>query len=240
MPVKAGTLLIAGSGAIVLWAGLKGKNIFGPNGVLRAVITGKDPNSAASANQISPLADNGQSQPYWNPAGALSDTGSTIDGDALQYQGFPYKWAGAPGTQKGSLASGTDCSGFVNAVIGRDLGLAIPGYRAGTYDGSSHGPATVQWWSTGLCSTISQSQAQPGDLFVWWTHMGVYIGNGQIISALDTTSGVIITSVTGATPPAESKLLRVRRYNGPTNAGTVPPRTYGPQNVGAAPSITGA
>jgi len=184
MPGKAGPLIIVGTGAIVIWSGLKGKNIFGPNGVLRAVLTGKDLASAASANTINALA---VPNPYgyglyggqWSGPSSTATTDSAIANDALQYQGAPYQWGGAPGTQKGIFKS--DCSGFVNAVIGRDLGMAIPGYRAGTYDGSSHGPATFQWWAWGGCTTISQSQAQPGDLFVWWTHMGVYIGNGQII-----------------------------------------------------------
>ena len=49
MPVKAGYLLLTGGGAIVVWAGLKGKR---PSEVLRSLISGKAPSTAQTAALI--------------------------------------------------------------------------------------------------------------------------------------------------------------------------------------------
>lgn len=49
MPVKGGYLLLTGSGAILLWSGLKGKSW---SSVLRNLVAGKDPTTAAASNTI--------------------------------------------------------------------------------------------------------------------------------------------------------------------------------------------
>lgn len=140
-----------------------------------------------------------------------------IASDAMAYQGHSYIYGGAPGTNG---QSGWDCSSFCNWVIGHDLSGAIPGFKAGSYTGAVHGPATGSWLTTGLCSTISigkvTSAAQPGDLIVWQTHMGIYTGNGDMISALNSQLGTRVTTVSGGAPGGE--LLTVRRYNSSLSA----------------------
>lgn len=49
MPIKAGLLLLTGGGAIAVWAGLKGKQ---PSEVLRALVSGKAPGTATTADLI--------------------------------------------------------------------------------------------------------------------------------------------------------------------------------------------
>jgi len=105
-------------------------------------------------------------------------------------------------------------------VIGHDLGLAIPLYAAGTYTGADHGPPTGAWLLWGGATTIGHdaSVAQPGDLCVWQTHMGIAIGGGQMVSARSATAdpptGVGAIAHGG---PAGQQLF-VRRLNARTSS----------------------
>jgi cell wall-associated NlpC family hydrolase len=95
---------------------------------------------------------------------------------AMRYLGIPYVWGGAS-------PSGFDCSGLVMYVYAQ-LGISL-----GHYTGA-------QWGET---LPISSSQAQPGDLvfFSGVSHVGIYIGNGQMINAPHTGSVVRIDSIGG-------------------------------------------
>lgn len=135
-------------------------------------------------------------------------TNPQIASDGMRYQGHAYLYGGAPGS---SGSQPWDCSSFVNWVIGHDLGGAIPGYKAGAYTGAVHGPPTTSWLTSGLCSTISKANAQPGDLVVWQTHMGIYTGGGNMISALDEALGTRVTTVSGGAPGGEVAFYK--RYN---------------------------
>src|ERR1700722_1076190 len=53
MPVKAGYVVIAGGGAVLIWSGLNGKKI---SSVIRDLLNGHAPGTAASANPISTTA----------------------------------------------------------------------------------------------------------------------------------------------------------------------------------------
>lgn len=87
--------------------------------------------------------------------------------------GTPYVWGG-------SSPGGFDCSGFVSYV------LTQSGVR-------NVGRATAQGLYN-LCSHVSMSEARPGDLIFFTgtysssnpvTHVGIYVGNGQMIHAGD-------------------------------------------------------
>ena len=95
---------------------------------------------------------------------------------AMRYLGVPYVWGG-------SSPSGFDCSGLVMYVYAQ-LGISL-----GHYTGA-------QWGET---LPISPSQAQPGDLvfFNGVSHVGIYIGGGQMINAPHTGSVVRIDSIGG-------------------------------------------
>jgi hypothetical protein len=100
--------------------------------------------------------------------------------------------------------------------VGHDNGLAIPFYRVGGYNGSAHGPDTLAWLGWGGCVTVGNtgSVAQPGDLCVWQTHMGIAIGGGQMISAQNSASGTQVSGIDGFVP----ELLFVRRLKAVTQS----------------------
>jgi peptidoglycan DL-endopeptidase CwlO len=94
---------------------------------------------------------------------------------ALKYLGIPYQWGGAsPGT-------GFDCSGLVMYVFAQ-LGVQLPHFAAGQY---------------GYGSPVSRDQLQPGDLvfFDGLSHVGIYIGNGEMVHAPQTGDVVKITAI---------------------------------------------
>jgi peptidoglycan DL-endopeptidase CwlO len=192
----------AAIGIAFVYSALKGKSFLS---VLQGTIKGKNPKTIPVTQNITAT----------NLTGALSSVtsisagaaGSGISADAIKYVGAGYVWGGAPAKGVGNW----DCSSFTNWVCGHDLGLPIPGHAAGTYDGSSHGPPTDVWLLWGGLKFVSHSSAdaQPGDLCIWQTHMGIALGNGQMISALNSDKGTLVTSIDGIVP---GELLYVRRY----------------------------
>ena len=204
MPIKSGYLIAAGGGALLLWSGIQGKNF---STVLRDLISGKKPKQISAELTAYPIqtspaafsADAGVSA-----SGATTSTGSAIADDALQYNGAGYTWGGVPG----ATGRTWDCSSFVNAVVGRDLHLAIPLYKPGSYHGQSHGPTTGIWLVWSGAFTIHRANAAPGDIVVWPTHMGIVTGPGRMISAYDTARGTIETSIGGGGPIGEMYIIR--------------------------------
>ena len=144
-----------------------------------------------------------QSQLNISTTAAVSgNTNSSIANDALRYQGAGYVWGGAPAQGIGNW----DCSSFVNWVVGHDLGMAIPGYGAGSYAGTSHGPTTILWFSWNGARTISRGQCQAGDLVCFVTHMGIAVSGSQFISAEDPARGTRVDAIDGFM--AEPMLIR--------------------------------
>lgn len=211
MPIKGGYLLAAGGGIVLLYAGIKGK---GAPQVLRSVISGQDPQATLTAYPIetSPQAYTTDSAvPAHGTTGAA---GQQIADTARLGISGAYVWGGAPGWGKGHW----DCSSFCNAVIGRDLGLAIPLFKAGTYHGQSHGPNTVVWLAWTGAFTINRRDAAPGDLAIWQTHMGIIVDNGDhMVSALNSNLGTKETTIKGGAPFMEK--LFVRRLKAVTPGG---------------------
>ena len=100
---------------------------------------------------------------------------------ALQFVGNRYVWGGT------SLTNGIDCSGFTMQVYAR-YGVGLPHHAASQ-------PA--------YGNRISASEAKPGDLFFYGSgssisHVGIYIGNGQIAS--NARTGIKISSAYYRTP----------------------------------------
>ena len=96
---------------------------------------------------------------------------------ALQYVGNKYVHGGS------SLTSGTDCSGFTCFVYA-DFGYSISRTPSGQYSGAGR--------------SIDYSEIQPGDIICYssnggksCTHVGLYIGDGQIVHAANSRKGVI-------------------------------------------------
>jgi cell wall-associated NlpC family hydrolase len=119
---------------------------------------------------------------------ASKSSGGTVQGRAvadygLQFVGNPYVFGGT------SLTNGTDCSGFVQSVY-RHFGYSLP-------------RSSSEQRSAG--TEVSYSDAQPGDLICYAGHIGIYIGNGQIVHASSPATGIKVGTATYRT------ILSVRR-----------------------------
>lgn len=108
-----------------------------------------------------------------------SGTGSKVANFALQFVGNPYVYGGT------SLTNGADCSGFVMSVYA-NFGVSLPH--------SSAADRSVGYDVGGL------GNAQPGDIVCYSGHVGIYIGNGQIVHASTSRTGIIVSSATYRQP----------------------------------------
>lgn len=111
---------------------------------------------------------------------AQSSSGQAIADFALQFQGYPYVYAG-------NTPGGFDCSGFTQYVLLNVLGIDI-----------GHGVAQ----QTNYGSWVDWGTWQPGDLVYFAgtyragiSHTGIYIGDGSFIHAENEGTGVVISSI---------------------------------------------
>jgi peptidoglycan DL-endopeptidase CwlO len=181
MPVKPSYLLLAGGGAVIAYSGLRGKSV---SSAFRDVIAGQSPKDALAANSI-------VGGSAGNAGGGMTFSGdsSAIASDALRYEGLGYVWGG-----NGSKPGIWDCSSYFTYVANHDLGIAVPGYKPHTFGGHGHGPtvAVYRFWKGAHTVTTPQ----PGDYVCFGiSHMGIYLGNGKMISALNPSLGTRVTSV---------------------------------------------
>lgn len=137
--------------------------------------------AAAAAAQAPATAEGGEAAPAPAPAPSVagSGAGANVANYALQFVGNPYVFGGS------SLTNGTDCSGFVMSVYA-NFGVSLPH--------SSSGDRNVGYDVGGL------ENAQPGDIICYSGHVGIYIGNGQIVHASTSRTGIIVGSATYRTP----------------------------------------
>ena len=113
---------------------------------------------------------------------SYSGTGANMAQTAQLYVGYRYTWGGM------SPSTGFDCSGFVNYIC-KQYGISL--HRVAqdiySYDGVF----------------VSSSDMQPGDILCFGYgpysvgHVGMYVGNGQMVHACDSSTGVIYSNVTG-------------------------------------------
>ena len=113
-------------------------------------------------------------------APTVSTTGQLVADFALQFQGYPYVWAG-------NSPAGFDCSGFTQYVILNTLGIDI-GHAV---EGQPAGGAFVDWgaWLPGDV-VFFQNTYRAGI-----SHAGLYIGDGLFIHAENEGTGVVVTSI---------------------------------------------
>lgn len=104
----------------------------------------------------------------------VSATGNSIVDYAYQFLGIPYVWGG-------TSPSGFDCSGFTQYVFRNAAGVNLP---RTTYEQINVG------------TPVAYSDLQPGDLvFPHTGHVGIYVGNGQMIHAPSTGDVIKVSSV---------------------------------------------
>ncbi len=139
-------------------------------------------NAADGSETASGSSSSGDSSTVSIPSGG-SATGQAIANYACQFIGNPYVAGGT------SLTEGADCSGFVWRVF-KDHGYSVP---------------RTSWELRTVGSEVAYANAQPGDIVCYAGHVGIYIGNGNIVHASTQRTGIKITHATYKT------ILTVRR-----------------------------
>ena len=95
---------------------------------------------------------------------------------ALQFVGNPYVYGG------NSLTNGTDCSGFTSLVFA-NFGISLPR--------TSYSQGYVGVY-------VNPNNRQIGDLILYGydgqiSHAALYIGNNQVVHALNSNTGIVVT-----------------------------------------------
>ena len=122
---------------------------------------------------------------YQSPA-STSSASSSANGQAvvdyaMQYLGYPYKWGGK------DPSTGFDCSGFVYYVYSH-FGVTLNRIAQDQASNGTH---------------VDSSSLQPGDILCFYSgsnyigHSGIYIGDGKFIHSATSSTGVIITELSG-------------------------------------------
>lgn len=111
------------------------------------------------------------------------EEGDEIVKYACQFIGNPYVWGGT------SLTKGADCSGFVQSVF-HHFGIDLPRTSGSMRTAGSE---------------VSYHNAQPGDIICYDGHVGIYMGDGKIVNAINKKRGIGILSAT------YDKIITVRR-----------------------------
>lgn len=115
---------------------------------------------------------------------AGSGLGAEIANYGLQFVGNPYVSGGT------SLTNGCDCSGFTQSVYAH-FGINIP---RSSYSQSSGG------------TEVPYSAIQAGDIIYYGGHVGIYIGNDQIVHASTPSTGIKVSSA------HYRSIITIRRY----------------------------
>lgn len=104
-----------------------------------------------------------------------STSGADIVEAARQQVGTPYSWGSA------NPAKGLDCSGLTSYAYSQ-VGITLPRTSSAQEAGGR---------------SITQAQAQPGDLVHWPGHVAIYAGNGTVIDASGSKQRVVERAIWG-------------------------------------------
>lgn len=161
------------------------------------------PAFAASMKQsLASVGTGTQTLPGTTTTGTGSAGGDEVVATARKYLGVPYVWGGS------EPSSGLDCSGLIQHVYG-ELGYDIP--RVSYQQAQAGRPVA------------SLADAQPGDILAFGSpvhHVGIYVGNNQMIEAPRPGTQVRIGPVY-ETPTAIRRIVPdVATASGRVSAGT--------------------
>jgi cell wall-associated NlpC family hydrolase len=171
----------AKSGGTVADAVVEAINSFAPAVQNQLSLANNTSTTAGPGTLTQPLTGNRVSMP--SVINGVQNVASRALGVALGQRGQPYVWAGA------SPTAGFDCSGLVQWAYAQ-AGVNLPR------------TAQTQFNAT---RRVSQSEARPGDLVFFEhtdpsqsdriTHVGIYMGNGQMLDAPQPGSKVDVRPV---------------------------------------------
>lgn len=141
----------------------------------RKAATAQSSTSSAGSSTASSGSTSGYSSKSSGKTATVSGGGggSSIASTGLRYVGNPYVYGG------NSLTNGTDCSGFVHLIYAA-CGISTP------RDSNS---------LAGGGRAVSESEMLPGDVVCYYGHVGIYIGNGQIVHASTPSSGIKVSNM---------------------------------------------
>lgn len=111
----------------------------------------------------------GENKKYDAPEGM---DGQSVANYAVQFVGNPYVWGGE------SLTNGADCSGFVKSIY-KQFGVDLP-----------HSSSSLR----GVGYKVDESDIRPGDIVCYSGHVAIYIGDGKIVHASSSKTGIIISN----------------------------------------------
>ena len=156
----------------------------------RSIETSRRNNDETTATTEDTTAEETTSQAPASTPGV----GSSVVETALQYTGYRYVYGG-------SSPSGFDCSGFTSYIYG-EHGVSLNRTAQGQY-------------SNGV--PVSRENLQPGDLVMFGTsasnitHVGIYMGGGQIVHAANSSRGVTTDTINSGY--YNNKYVGARRVN---------------------------
>lgn len=139
---------------------------------------------AAQAQAAAPQGSSHGIDPSSVTISGDNEMGVAVANYAVQFVGYPYKWGGT------SLTNGADCSGFVMSVYA-NFGVSLP---------HSSSADRKQGYAVD-----SLANALPGDLICYSGHVALYIGDGNIVHASNSKTGIIISRAD------YKKILAIRR-----------------------------
>jgi cell wall-associated NlpC family hydrolase len=133
--------------------------------------------SSSASSSSSSSASKNTAQAEASAAPSSSKGGQAIVDTAMKYLGVPYVWGG-------TSPSGFDCSGLVQYVCKKN-GISVPRVAASQRN---------------VGKSVSRQNLQPGDLVFFSSggrvsHVGIYVGNGNMIHAPQTGDVVKISSI---------------------------------------------
>ena len=122
-----------------------------------------------------------------NSGSSNSSSGSSSSGNSSSMVSYAMQFVGCSYVYGAAGPNSFDCSGFTQYVYAH-FGKSIPRSSASQY---------------ASCSKISKSSLQPGDLVFFSNsssggsvgHVGIYIGDGQMVHAANRKSGVCVASI---------------------------------------------
>lgn len=126
----------------------------------------------ASASKKNNNNSNKSGANYTVPDISGSGLGTEVAQYACQFVGNPYQYGGS------SLTQGTDCSGFVMSVYAH-FGVSLP-----------HSSTADRQRGTAVEGGLEN--AQPGDILCYSGHVAIYIGDGKIVHASTSRTGIVI------------------------------------------------